>query len=50
MHYQTVKKLTFPSFDLSKMSRNNFALKLHAALIECEMSCLKEQPNPVSNA
>jgi hypothetical protein len=36
--YKEAKKLTLPSFDPAKMSWTSFAMKLHASLIECEMS------------
>ncbi len=33
-----VKKLYLPYFDPSKMSCSSFAMKLHASLIECDLS------------
>lgn len=33
-----VKKLLIPHFNLSKMTWNSFAMKLHASLIECDLT------------
>jgi hypothetical protein len=38
-----VKKLTLPTFDPTKMSRQSFAMKMHASLIECDLAYLLQE-------
>jgi hypothetical protein len=38
------KKLSLPPFDPSKLSWSSYAMKLHAALIECDLSYLLKEP------
>ncbi len=40
MEVKEQKKLSLPVFDTQKMSWQGFSMKLHAALIECDMEYL----------